>query len=190
MALDTATQERLDKLRRYDSIGMYASDESASGDDPSGAVTVTVDPTDRVIAVTVRDRDAIRSTEGLRQAVELAFQAARMHRLGVHTPSGKPSGPLTVDSGPSPRPILLVTDESDRHVPQPRDRSGPTVAQRDFGPTSGVSDNDCVTVTLDVASSHGTVDADQGWLSTALPTKIGDAITQAFAQAYGKRDAS
>lgn len=52
----------------------------------------------------------------------------------------------------------------------------------------GVSDNGCVTVTLDLAGPHGSLDADAGWLSTARTTRVSQAITEAFAHAYRERD--
>ena len=40
----------------------------------------------------------------------------------------------------------------------------------------------------DTPITHLAVAADPGWLANARPTNIGDAVTQAFADAYRKRD--
>jgi len=45
-------------------------------------------------------------------------------------------------------------------------------------------------VTLDLASSHGRLEVDSGWLATARCKPLGAAITQAYRNAYRKQDRS
>lgn len=57
----------------------------------------------------------------------------------------------------------------------------------DLDPT-GRSDNDCVRVSLDPASSRGRlVDVDAGWLAQTTPDRLESAVVEAFRQAYEKR---
>ena len=47
-----------------------------------------------------------------------------------------------------------------------------------------------MTVTLDLASSHGRLYVDSGWLASARCKPLGAAITQAYRNAYRKQDRS
>ena len=188
MTMDSATLERLHELRRFDRSGFYASDEPASGDDPTGAVTVTVDPTDRVARVEVRSRDTIRRPEGLARAVDQAYRAAQLARIDALPGRHGSRGDLHVAGTGERPPVVAVRDVSGTGYVSTRRPSPETGRPEDFGPTSGVSDNDCVRVTLDVASSRGAVDAGADWLANATATNIGNAVTEAYADAYRKRD--
>jgi len=57
------------------------------------------------------------------------------------------------------------------------------------GHERGVSDNDCVTVVLDVSGPGGDLLVDAGWLRQARPANVAAAITQAFTAAYRERGA-
>ncbi len=83
---------------------------------------------------------------------------------------------------------MVVKDLTGSGYVSTRTLSPHPTTQQEFGPTPGVSDNDCVRVTLDIASSHGVVDADAEWLANAAATNIASAVTQAYTDAYGKRD--
>ncbi len=58
------------------------------------------------------------------------------------------------------------------------------------GAAVGRSDNGCVTVTLDLASAHGRLQIDGGWLASARSALVAAAITQAYRNAYRKQDRS
>ena len=45
-------------------------------------------------------------------------------------------------------------------------------------------------MTLDAGSADGTLSADPGWLANATAGQIGSAVTQAYEDAYRKRDRS
>lgn len=57
------------------------------------------------------------------------------------------------------------------------------------GEVAGRSRNDCLSVTLDPSGSFGRVSTIPGWLPTAPASLVGPAVTEAFADAYRKRDA-
>lgn len=192
MGLDAHTQDRLRALREHDTLGFYRGDAPARAQDATSAVEVTIDPTDRVTAVRlIAEVPVIRRPQGLRDAVEEAFRAARRARLNA-------LGVFDQESTARGRPRAEAPSRSIRTVenwmgtgwqPDPSSLRPHRFDTSDFGPTAGVSANNCVTVSLDIASSHGTVDAEPGWLSQATRTNIGRAITEAFHDAYRKRDA-
>jgi hypothetical protein len=71
-----------------------------------------------------------------------------------------------------------------------RPSTGPrAVATALPGHERGVSDNDCVSVVLDVSGPGGDLAFDDGWLRQATSPNVGAAITQAFAAAYRERGA-
>lgn len=132
----------------------------------------------------------MRRPQGLRDAVEEALRAARRARLDA-------LGVFTQRATGHKRAVATAPSRSIRTVenwigtgwqPDPSTLHPHRFDTSDFGPTTGVSENNCVTVVLDIASSHGTVDADPGWLSQASRTNVGRAITEAFHDAYRKRD--
>lgn len=166
----------------------HASEAGATGDEPTGAVTVTVDATDRVSHVEVRERDSIHDPAGLAAAVEHAYRAAVMNRLAARYPDRGLDPDRQVAGLHGHPPIRTVENRQGVHVAQPRAPRATSLLERRFSPTEGISANECVTVTLGLASSWGPVAADPGWLANARPTNIGDAVTQAFADAYRKRD--
>lgn len=181
------TSARLAELRRTDASGVYAGDEPADGTDPSGAVTVTIDPTNRVTAVRVSEAEKIRTPAGLAEAFDEAYSAALAHRLASSRPARTPrstSRPRAVAT----RPVFRrpTAEQLQRHrirneTPRTTQRSSP-------GQVVGISANDCVQVTLAPAQTSGTVAADPGWLANAGPSNIASAITEAFNAAYAERD--
>jgi hypothetical protein len=52
---------------------------------------------------------------------------------------------------------------------------------------TGTSDNECLTVTLDLAGPGGSLEIDPGWLRQAQRRSIGAAVVEAFTAAYRKR---
>jgi DNA-binding protein YbaB len=168
----------------------YRRDATGSGSDPTGSVTVTVDPTDRVVLVRVNGEAAtVRTPELLDAAVLQAHVAAQLARRDAVRPRPERTGARPLATGAGNRPVRALDNlwaqgrtTSDRTLPAHPRRS------RDLGPATGTSDNDCVTVTLGIASSQGRVAADPGWLVNATSESIGNAITQAFAAAYRRRD--
>ena len=53
---------------------------------------------------------------------------------------------------------------------------------------TGSSHNGCVTVTLAPHGPRGAVDADPGWLAQTSGPRLGAAVTEAFRDAYSRRD--
>jgi hypothetical protein len=197
MSLDTTTASRLAALRRTDRTGFWAGDDPASGQDGSSAVMVTVDPTNRITEVAVRGRaDHLRTPELLAAAVDQAAGDARAARLRAGRPDSDGVGPAQARR-PVVRPLALGTqavENFQKTGTTPSGRLRGTSAQylyRDLdGPAVGQSDNGCVTVTLDLASSHGRLYIDSGWLASARCKLLGAAITQAYRNAYRKQDRS
>lgn len=185
-------QSRLGVLRAHDTHGYFASDKPATGSDQSGAVTVTVDPTNRVTSVVVSGLDdELREPAGLDRRVRQAAAVARARRLEDSRPADLRAERDTppVPRRPSPtRHRIANLMRSGRQPELPdfaevrRLRLSPVAA------TTGISRNTCVTVLLGPGSSDGDVSADPGWLATASIGQISNAVTQAFDDAYGKRD--
>jgi hypothetical protein len=197
MSLD-ATGSRLTALRRTDRTGFWAGDDPASGQDSSGAVTVTVDPTNRIIDVAVRGRaDHLRTPEQLAGAVDEAAGAARAARLRASRADADTDASSTRAGRPVARPLALGVQPVENFQETgttPSGRLRGTSSQylyRDLdGGAVGQSDNGCVTVVLDLASAHGRLHVDSGWLASARCKPLGAAITQAYRNAYRKQDRS
>jgi hypothetical protein len=197
MPLDDTVTARLTALRRTDRTGFWASDRPASGRDASGALTVTVDPTNRVTGVSLRGRsEHLRDPERLGRAVDEAAGAARAARLQASMPGIAERG-RTRARRPVARPLGLGThavENFQKTGTTPSGRLRGTSAQylyRDLdGAPVGRSENGCVSVTLDLASSHGRLHVDSGWLKSARSAHVAAAITQAYRNAYRKQDRS
>ena len=184
--LDQHARDRLAELRATDAIGVYASDDPSTGQDPAGAVTVTVDAVLRVVAVDVHRADAVRDPAALRETIDAAYGAAvaaRLPRAEAVTRTGPPvARGLRLDVR-RPTAEQLAAHRLRRQGAAEEPRGPRTTA------ATGVSDNDCLTVTLPPAGPRGLVDADPGWLAQAPASKIRAALVQAFAAAYTERDA-
>ena len=187
--LDFATRERLEQLRATDTIGLYASDEPSMGSDRDGALTVTIDPTLRVQQVQVHSVDALRTPAQVRDAFEAAYHDALSRRL--------PDSDDGQEAGTAERPVARrvrrisarpTRERLDRHQIRYRERNRPATHIR--GEVTGTSQNDCVSVTLGPASPRGVLEVDPGWLATTVGSRLGGAITEAFHDAYARRDES
>jgi hypothetical protein len=199
MSLD-ATGTRLTALRRTDRTGFWATDDPSSGRDSSGAVTVTVDPTNRITDVAVRGpADHLRTPELLAGAVDEAAGAARAARLRASRADSdaEADGSSSRATRPVARPLVLGVQPVENYqvtgtTPSGRLRgtSNQYLYRDHDGGAVGQSDNGCVTVVLDLASAHGSLHVDSGWLASARCKPLGAAITQAYRNAYRKQDRS
>ena len=197
MSLD-ATDSRLAALRRTDRTRFWAADDPASGRDGSGAVTVTVDPTNRITNVAVRGpADHLRTPALLAGAVDEAAGAARAARLRASRAGSDADASNGRARRPVARPLVLGVQPVENFqetgtTPSGRLRGTSShYLYRDLdGGAVGQSDNGCVTVVLDVASAHGRLHVDSGWLANARCKPLGAAITQAYRSAYRKQDRS
>ncbi|HWM75168.1 MAG TPA: hypothetical protein VNQ53_15580 [Nocardioides sp.] len=156
------------------------------------SIVVAVDDRSRFTGVEVSTLDdGLRETAALSAAFDDAYgraivdaavpaSAATGASRGTRTPAGpvlrgRPAGPTPHDE---PRWDLINAGYG----------SGSDTLS--LSPT-GASDNECVYVRLDPASSRGRlVDIDQEWLRQTTTTRLEAAIGQAFADAYRKRDLS
>ena len=187
--LDAATRQRLEALRATDTTGVYASDEQTEGSDATGAMAVTVDPTLRVTCVEVRSLEPLRTPTALRQAFEAAYRDALARRLrrDDHAPDDRqrerPVARRVRRISAAPTPELV-----NRHQIRYRERGTSAAGQR--GLVVGTSTNGCVTVVLPPANPRGVLDSDPGWLATTTGARLSAAITEAFAEAYARRDQS
>ena len=187
---------RLAELRRFDSVGHYGHDRPVTGRDETGTLLVTVDPTRRIVGVSSgRLDEALRRPAGLAHAVRRAHTDAVMDGIELALrDQGRidPTAPRrthAVPAGPPPSMAELHPDFGYVPVDLELFRSLPTRPEgRATGPHTGVSDNACVTVTLDGAGPCGDVEADPGWLANAAPAAVAAAVHQAFSAAYEKRD--
>jgi len=188
--------ERLAELRRFDSVGHYAYGRPVTGQDETGTLLVTVDPTRRIVGVSSgRLDDRLRRPDGLAHAVRRAHTDAVMDaiELGLRA-QGRidPSQPRqnhAFAAGPAPSVAELHPDFGHAPVDMELFRSLPGHSSASStGPHVGHSDNQCVTVTLDAAGPCGELGTDPGWLANAAASAVATAIHQAFAAAYEKRD--
>jgi hypothetical protein len=191
---DDTMQRRLAALRRTDASGFYASSDPATGTDATGTITVTVDPTNRITHVAVAgSADQVRDPERLSEAIDQAAGAARTARLRASRPAA-----FAPAAAARRRPVARRFEATARAVENYQETGRvPSGALRglsshfvehDLEPAVGISDNECVVVTLGLASSHGRVEVDRAWLANARSASIGPAVTQAFANAYRKQD--
>ena len=178
-------QVRLEQLRATDTTGLYASDEPSTGTSSDGSLSVTIDPTLRVVSVQVHAVDQVRGSDALDAAVSTAYTAALAARLPAaeDRPDGSPAArPVArrvrrVSAAPTPARL-------NRH--QSRYHQQPPLVRRT--PVTGVSDNECVTVTLGPAGPRGVVAADPGWLAQTSGPRLAVAVTEAFQDAHTRRD--
>ncbi|PUA83038.1 hypothetical protein [Nocardioides currus] len=185
----TSTEERLELLRKYDSSGSYASNDPATGQDPTGRVQVTVDPSNRVTNVQVATLDdGLRSPGALAIAVRDAFDDASVQR---HL-AGRAGRPAST----APRTVEVPVRPTRRPQMDPNPNRQPNLdLLRDRGHTPdltisavGISRNECVQVTLLPASSAGEVEVvEPGWLANASTGQVSNALTEAFEAAYENR---
>lgn len=149
------------------------------------ALAVHLDTEGRIAGVTftrLADEDRVPST------VNEAFQAALTAALA----DGRPTADVLDSQGraraarvtaPSRPPLRDLVEQSIRFRDLDRERA----RVRPTGGERGVSDNECVTVGLDLAGPGGQLDFDAGWLRQAQPANVGAGIEQAFTAAYNQR---
>ncbi|WP_182524368.1 hypothetical protein [Nocardioides dongkuii] len=164
--------------------------QTASGLDDEGCLSVTVDGADRVVEVhVVTDAPRLRRPDGLRAAVDEAARAARVARRDAGRPDVAVGSGMPEAVRATHQPVVAVQNwMGTGWRPDPADLVPHHYDTDDLGPTTGVSDNDCVSVTLGLASAGGIVTADPGWLANARTSHLERAVLQAFDQAYRKRD--
>jgi hypothetical protein len=172
---------RLERLRATDTTGVYAGDEATTGTSVDGALTVTVDPLLRVVAVQVHTVDELRTDKALDTALSGAYRNALAARVTPRDPSPGAARPVArkvrrVSARATP---ARLTRHEVRRRPQP-----PALRAR---PVTGSSDNQCVTVTLAPAAPRGSVTADPGWLAQTTATRLSGALTEAFLDAHSRR---
>ena len=191
MKLEDNSRRRLQQLRSGDVTGLYSDDRPTAGSDAARALTVTVDPLLEVRRVVVHDVDLLRTPEAVRQAFEDAYRAALLRRL----PDGPPR-PAAGGSGRT-RPVARrVRRVSARPTPERLARHQTRYSEaleprpQRPGERSGSSANGCVSVTVRPGSPRGVIEVDPGWLAAATRTRLGAAITEAFAAAYDRGDQS
>lgn len=185
--LDAATRQRLEQLRATDTIGVYASDEPTEGTDRTGALTVTIDPTLRVVGTEALHIDGLRTPAELGAAVASAYRAAITARLRRDAPD-QPRGARPVPVATPVRPDIRKDELLNRHYIFEATREQRRARRPASGVVTGRSRNDCVWVTLSPASAMGTVDADPGWLAQTTGSLLASALTEAFEDAYSERD--
>lgn len=199
MGTDADAARRLATLRATDSIGAYSSDAPMTGADRTGRVLVTLDPTNRVTSVTLTGLpDELRTPTALARAVGEGYDAALRDKVLAADPErATTSRPLPevrrLRRPPRPpRPVRPEDGGPDRPLPSPavveERRAQRGRVARSHADCTGVSDNDCVTVTVPPGIPRGEIDADPGWLRHAAAQQVAAALTQAYADSYRKRD--
>ena len=184
---DVHLTERLDAYRRFHPEGYGTADTSAA--DPSEAVEVTVDPTDRLTIVQVLRAEGVRTPERLEEAVAGGYRAAVSRRRATLRGDRPRDHRARARSNRRP-PVAVENWMVHGWQPEPATVQMHDFDASDIGEVRGGSDNECVEVELGIASSFGSLSSDPGWLANATAAQIGAAVTQAFAAAYRNRDLS
>ena len=140
-------------------------------------VTVSVDGSHRVVGVRVHSVEPVRTTSALADAVAAAYRTA----LAGDDPPPRtmPVARRIRRISAAPRPELL-----ERH--QVRYRQ--PVPARSNASATGYSANGCVLVDLAPSGPRGTVSADAGWLAQTTADRLAAAVTEAYHDAYARRD--
>jgi hypothetical protein len=158
--------------------------QAASGSDDTGTLTVRIDDRGLFTGIEVRTLpEQLRASDAFATAFDQALTAAHANAYppAPVPPDGRPVRARRVRR-PERVPLRPIVEEAVRHRDHAAVRSRPRPARE-----HGVSDNDCVTVTLDLTGPTGHVEVDQAWLPTAATAKIAAAVEQAFAAAYQER---
>lgn len=190
---DPDYSRRLAELREHDVLGQYAGDAPASSTDPTGSVTVTIDPTNRLTGVAIGALpEELRESSALSAAVDHAFQAAILERIRLAKgPAAEANQRRRIPTARRLekrwRPLDNIL-ESGRPFVAPDFAAARTRRHQVVRAVRGISDNQCVAVTLDLGGSRGELEFDPGWLRQARATNIAAAITEAFTDAYQNRD--
>ena len=149
-----------------------------------GALTVTLDAGLRVTGVQVHVVEPLRDPARLEEAFAAAYAEALTREVPVAT---------AVPSLPTLRPtrvVLTVRPPTqavlDRHEVRVRDHLAPRRPHP--REQTGVSDNECVRVVLPPTGGRGRLEVDPGWLQQTNGTRLGAAITEAYAAAYAGAD--
>lgn len=169
--------------------GAFAPPPSSDvGPSVADSIQVDVDGDGRVVGVRIAAlpealRVPLRLAAAFRAALAHALAAALPAATGVRDADGKVRA--TRVTSPGHRPFRQLVEEALARPPA----GGPVDPGPLPGHERGVSDNDCVTVVLDVSGPGGDLLADAGWLSQATSANVAAAITQAFTAAYRERGA-
>jgi hypothetical protein len=150
--------------------------------DSRPAMRVTVDRQLRVRRVVVADVDQLRTEGSVRRAFDDAYRAALVEQLDIQPVPrrDRPVARRVRRVAPTPTPERL-----DRHQTRYREAFRPRT--RRAGEVTGTSVNGCLSVTVPPAQPRGVIDADPGWLAVTTRSRLGAAITEAFADAYSRR---
>lgn len=159
--------------------------DGATGQDPNGNLSVTIDRGNRVVGFVVHRTDAVRSPAALEAAARSAYRAALVAQVRDGDPVSSSDQVRTAAATPArlvPRSATLLQRHRIRGETTLRDQR-----TRRPAPEVGESDNQCVRVELVPASSRGVIDADPGWLRQATASQVSQSVQQAFARAYDRR---
>jgi hypothetical protein len=158
----------------------------ATGQDPEGNLTITLDRDHRVVGFVVNRADAVRTPEALEASARRAYRAALVAQ--VREGRGASSGDRVRTAVATP---AQVVPRSTALLQRHRVRSETSLhgrRTRQHTPEVGQSDNLCVRVELVPASPRGVIDADPGWLRQATSSQVSQSVQQAFARAYDRRE--
>lgn len=182
---------RLARLRAHDSSGQYAGGKPTTATDSQTGVGSTIDPTNRVVGTHVtRLTDDLRHGPTLATAVDRAYRAAVLTRMAASDSDDRRrrEPPTARQASAEWIPLDDILESGREFVPP--DFHAARNRRRTFRADEGISRNECVTVVLDLGGSNGSLTFDNGWLRQAEAANVASAITQAFQDAYRKRDAS
>lgn len=160
---------------------------AASGTDQTGSVVVDIDDNGVVTDVVVSPSlpDHLRVPAAMTAAFDEALTNAHANAYppAEVPPDGSPVRARRVQRPLRTRPLREIVEESQR------DPHRAAVARpRTLEPSTGISQNECVEVTLDRTGPTGRVSFDAGWLPNAQARNLSQAIREAFDAAYAARE--
>lgn len=187
--LDRETRLRLERLQREHGLELYASTSNATGEDATGSLAVTLDPTRRVVDVVVHRIDPVlRGPAGLLTALRTAMttaEGARLvacahasglgDRIAAGTPPVHPSAVDTMRRAHRP-PRLRVHEPADaaRRLEDYRAR----LASREPSVISRHSSNEFLTISCGTTGYPIELTVDAAWLQGTSPAHLQRAIKE------------
>ncbi|WP_148614197.1 hypothetical protein [Nocardioides rubriscoriae] len=175
-----STTESLQRRRRRYGNDLYACEDPVTATDAGGVIRVTVDAAGDVVdVVAVRDTDALRTPEGLAEAVLGALARAEGERSvrsalvsGLAERAERGLEPPRILQTYRARPITIASPQ------EARERFFAYSPRLDEAPRPRVSGNGCLTVHLSDAGVPDRLETDPGWLQVATLAHLTKALKE------------
>lgn len=156
------------------------------GTDATGSVEVELTRQGQVRVGITSLPDALRDAGALRNALDDAYAAAVSERTRAERgPLTLTRGQLPQPVGAGPKPVRLPRDQRTWQV----DTGSDPTAGEPARPVSGRSSDSTVTVRLHLSDGWGELELDPEWLRVVQRRQLGNALNEAFEDAYRRQEA-